>query len=150
MIVRLGSGMRPVFPTDRDNVPWGDIPMLSGIGRLGDFDLILSLSAGDPGIPAWVMMAGDRFHVPIGGGCTAVSAPQFYPYLGTGQLVGLAGGLKGAADYETLIREGIPGALPGPATVGMAPQSVAHLVIMVFIIIGNIAFFAGRKKEGAK
>jgi len=143
MIVRLGSSMSAVFPTDRDNLPYIEIPMLEQISDLTDFDLIISLSAGDPGVPAWVMMAGDRFGVPIGGGCTAVSAPQFYTYLQTGQMVGLLGGLKGAADYETLV-----GIQDGTAVEGMAPQSVAHLVIMGFIIIGNLAYFSQKKKGG--
>jgi hypothetical protein len=150
LIVRLGTDMSSAFPQDRDGVPYGDIPVLDHVSKLGDFDLILSLSAGDPGIPAWVMMAGDRYDVPIGGGCTAVSAPQFYPYLGAGQMVGLLGGLKGAADYETLIREGLEGTPPGTAIPGMAAQSIAHLVIMIFIILGNLAFFAARRRGGAK
>jgi hypothetical protein len=150
LIVRLGTDIASAFPQDRDGVSYEDIPVLDGIKKLGDFDLILSLSAGDPGIPAWVMMAGDRYGVPIGGGCTAVSAPQFYPYLGAGQMVGLLGGLKGAADYETMVRLGVTGAPPGTATPGMAAQSIAHLVIMIFIIIGNAAFFAGKKKGGVK
>ena len=145
MIVRLGSSMSAVFPTDRDNVPWSEIPMLRNITDLKSFSLVISLSAGDPGIIAWVMMAGDRFGVPIGGGCTAVSAPSLYTYLQTGQMVGMLGGLKGAADYETLI--GIKG---GQAIKGMAPQSVAHLVIMLFIVIGNIAYFTQRKRGGAR
>ena len=143
MIVRLGSSMEAVFPTDRDNLPWEEIPMLEHISDLTSFDLIITLSAGDPGVPAWVMMAGDRFGVPVGGGCTAVSAPQFYAYLQTGQMVGLLGGLKGAADYETLV--GIP---DGRAIEGMAPQSIAHLVIMSFIIIGNLAYFSQKRKGG--
>jgi len=145
MIVRLGSSMSAVFPTDRDNLPYEDIPMLEHISDLTSFDLVITLSAGDPGTPAWVMMAGDRFGVPVGGGCTAVSAPQFYTYLQTGQMVGLLGGLKGAADYETLV-----GIQNGPAVEGMAPQSVAHLVIMLFIIIGNVAYFSEKKKKGGR
>jgi hypothetical protein len=145
MIVRLGSSMSAVFPTDRDNVPWHDIPMLSNINKLEDFSLVISLSAGDPGIIAWVMMAGDRYGIPIGGGCTAVSAPLLYTYLQTKQMVGLLGGLKGAADYETLV--GIEG---GQAIRGMSPQSVAHIVIMLFIIIGNIAYFTQKRKGGAR
>lgn len=143
MIVRLGTSMRAVFPTDRDNVPWMEIPMLEGVFNLDDIDLVISLSAGDPGIIAWVMMAGDRYDIPIGGGCTAVSAPQLYTYLQTGQMVGLLGGLKGAADYETLV--GIEG---GQAIRGMSPQSVAHITIMLFIIIGNIAYFSQQRKKG--
>lgn len=143
MIVRLGTSMRAVFPTDRDNVPWLEIPMLESVFNLDDIDLVISLSAGDPGIIAWVMMAGDRYDVPIGGGCTAVSAPQLYTYLQTGQMVGLLGGLKGAADYETLV-----GIVGGQAVRGMSPQSVAHIVIMLFIIIGNIAYFSQQRKKG--
>ncbi len=145
MIVRLGSSMKAVFPADRDNLPWEEIPMLAQISDLTSFDLVITLSAGDPGVPAWVMMAGDRFGVPVGGGCTAVSAPQFYTYLQTGQMVGLLGGLKGAADYETLV-----GIKDGTAIEGMAPQSVAHLVIMLFIVIGNVAYFSEKKKGGRR
>ncbi len=81
LIVRMGSNIQTVFPNDYDGNPIADMPVMEGVNKLGDFDMIISLSAGDPGIPAWVMMAGDRFNIPIGGGCTAVSAPQFYPYL---------------------------------------------------------------------
>ena len=142
LIVRLGSGFKAVFPEDKDGMNWDAIPMLSEIKDISDFDLVLSLSAGDPGIPAWVMMAGDRFNVPIGGGCTAVSAPQFFPYLRSGQMIGLLGGLKGAADYETLTDS------PGKGIEGMAPQSIAHLVIMLLIVVGNISYFASRRRSG--
>jgi hypothetical protein len=151
-ILRMGSSIRAVYSQDHVGVPYDSIPVLRGIRRLRDIDMVISLSAGDPGIHAWVMMAGDTYGIPIGGGCTAVSAPEFYTYLGTGQLLGLLGGLRGAADYETLLCERIPGAPGGLAVPGMAAQSVSHLVIMAFIVIGNIAFIAGRKggKGGAK
>ncbi|PIE53208.1 hypothetical protein CSA37_02370 [Candidatus Fermentibacteria bacterium] len=150
LIVRMGSNIQSVFPTDYDGNPVDGMPVMEGLNKLSDIDMIISLSAGDPGLPAWVMMAGDRYDIPIAGGCTAVSAPQFYPYLGTGQMIGLLGGLKGAADYETMVRIGVDDVAAGTATPGMAAQSVAHLVIMLFIIIGNIAYLAGKKKGGAK
>ena len=36
-----------------------------------------------------------RYNVPIVSGCTAVSAPEYYPYVQSGQLLGLLGGLAG-------------------------------------------------------
>jgi hypothetical protein len=33
---------------------------------------------------------------------------------------------------------------------GMAPQSMSHLIIMFFIIIGNIAFIAEQRKAKKK
>ncbi len=148
LIVRMGSDIKSVFPTDYNGNPIEDMPIMDEVNKLGDFDMIISLSAGDPGVPAWIMMAGDRYNIPIGGGCTAVSAPQFYPYLGTGQMIGLLGGLKGAADYETMVRVGVDNAPAGTATPGMAAQSVAHLVIMLFIILGNISYLANKKRKG--
>ncbi len=146
-IVRMGSSIRAVYPQDKDGMPYDSIPLLGRVQSLKDIDLVISLSAGDPGIHAWVMMAGDRFGLPVGGGCTAVSAPEFYTYLGTGQMIGLLGGLKGAADYETMIRAGIDDPPPGTATPGMAAQSVAHLVIMGFIVLGNITFLTVRNRR---
>lgn len=149
-VLRMGSSIQAVYPQDRDGVPYDSIPMLRRVAGIRDLAMIICLSAGDPGIHAWVMMAGDRYGVPIGGGCTAVSAPEFYPYLGTGQMIGLLGGLKGAADYETLVREGVTGAPPGTATPGMAAQSIAHLVIMGFIVLGNITYLSVRRsRKGA-
>lgn len=149
-IVRMGSSIRAVFPQDRDGFPYDSIPLLTRIQSLRDIDLVVSLSAGDPGIHAWVMMAGDRFGLPVGGGCTAVSAPEFYTYLGTGQMMGLLGGLKGAADYETMVREGRENTPAGLATPGMAAQSIAHLVIMAFIVMGNISYLViHRRRKGA-
>ena len=44
----------------------------------------------------------------------------------------LIGGLAGAAEYETLIEH------PDAATSGMRPQSVTHLVLIVFIALGAL------------
>ncbi len=148
LIVRLGSDIKSVFPVDYDGNSIDDMPVMQGVNKLGDLDMIISLSAGEPGIETWVMMAGDRYNLPVGGGCTAVSAPQLYPFLATGQLIGLLGGLKGAGDYETMVRVGVENPPPGIAIAGMAAQSVAHLVIMLFIIIGNIAYLSEKKRKG--
>jgi len=57
---------------------------------------------------------------------------------------GLVGGLAGAAQYETLINK------PGTAIDGMRPQSVAHLVLIFFIIFGNICYFVNKKFDMKK
>ena len=48
--------------------------------------------------------------------------------------------MPGAAEYEKLVES------PGIAIKGMAAQSFAHIVIVVFIIFGNIAYFLKQKK----
>ncbi|RLC44535.1 MAG: hypothetical protein DRH44_02085 [Candidatus Coatesbacteria bacterium] len=142
VILAIGSDFSEPFPKDMYGDPTSEMDIMSNIENLNDIDLVIDLSAGDPGIPAWVMIANARFHRKIVGGCTAVSAPQFYPYLDSGQMVGLLGGMRGAADYETRLN------ILGTATAGMDAQSIAHIVIIIFIIIANIFFFVEKRKKG--
>jgi hypothetical protein len=82
----------------------------------------------------------DMYKTPVSGGVTAVSAPSIMPYVNEQkQLTGLLGGMKAAAEYEALIK------IPGSATQGMDAQSLAHLIIIILILIGNINYFYNRK-----
>jgi hypothetical protein len=71
-----------------------------------------------------------------------VQTPEYTPYLGR-QLLGILGGMKGGAEFEALTT------YRGKATKFMLAQSLAHLIVVAFIIIGNAAYFASRKKKGA-
>jgi hypothetical protein len=115
------------------------LPIMNDIRNYTSFKLTVPFAAGATP-DAWIEFAGARYHQPIALGLTAVSAPRYYPFF-PGQLKGLVGGLKGAAEYENLI-----GDKQGLATKGMDAQSVAHLLIILFIIIGNIAYFTAKKK----
>jgi hypothetical protein len=145
VIKSMGSSIPEVFPRDMAGRATAGLALMAKVHSLNDVALVIDLSAGDPGIPAWVRVGNALYHRKIAGGSTAVSAPQFFPYLQTGQLIGLLGGLKGASEYETLIN------YPGAATSRMDSQSVAHLVIIAFIIFANVAYFISRRyQEGEK
>ncbi len=114
---------------------------MDGLNKLSDFDFIYNLSAGYPGTYEWVQFAVDRFHVPVGAGNTAVQAPLVYPYLNTGQLSGLLGGMKGGAEFEKLVGH------KARATLSMVSQTAAHIFVILLIVVGNIAYFATRGKQ---
>ena len=141
VINTLGRNIKDKFPVDLNGDPVDDFTIMQGIRKVQDFDFVFALSAGDPGIPAWVMYAQARYHITLAGGCTAVSAAQFYPYINTGQLVGLLGGLKGAAEYETLVDQ------TGKGIEGMDSQSFAHLLIVGLIVLANISYFSKRGRD---
>ena len=141
VIQAMGTSIPAIFPTDQAGSPVEEFPIMEEVESFDDMDIIVDLSAGDPGIRHWVMIAQARYHKKVGGGCTAVSAPAFYPYLQTGQLVGLLGGLVGAAEYETLVKH------PDSATAGMSSQALSHAVIIIFVLIGNITFFIERRRS---
>ena len=142
------TDFKKMFPTDVNTVPYDSIEVLNGIKSCKDVDLIISIGGGRPGIKEWVLFVGDPAGVPTAAGVAAVVAPQLYPYYPK-QLLGLLGGVKGAAEYESHFKRRYPqfADMPTPATIMMGPQTVAHIVIMAFIIIGNILFFVGRRKE---
>ncbi len=122
-----------------------DIPMMAPITTVRDFTMILAVGSGFPGVKEWVQFAGDPTGVPVGGGVTAVEAPLLYPYYPT-QLRGLLGGLQGAAEYERLLLDDHPEFHEAAqvALVRMFPQTIAHMVIVAFVILGNISYFAQR------
>ena len=65
-------------------------------------------------------------------------------------MLGLMGGIKGAAEYEAELMRRYPQFKDRshPGIDMMGPQAVAHVVIMLFIVIGNIAYFTVRRRGG--
>ena len=141
---QMGQSIPKTFPVDNRGIPVNKIPVMKGIQNFQQIRLIVNVSAGYPGTKEWVQQVVSRYHVPMVAGVTAVSAPEYYPYLQAGQLHGLLGGMAGAAEYEILV------GAPGLATRGMDAQSLAHLFIAFMIILGNLAFLAGSKKGNGR
>jgi hypothetical protein len=151
VINSIASNIRTLFTGDEAGTPIDSIAMMSEVRNLGDFDLILSVASGFPGLKEWVQFGGDRVNVPVAGGVTAVEAPLLYPYYPR-QLLGLMGGLQGAAEYEAALVHQYPKfqETSEEAIKKMGPQTVAHLVILVLIVLGNTAYFLSRPGRGGR
>lgn len=144
VIQRMGSSFKSMFSTDFYGTPYDSLPLTEGITNFSNIDFSMNLSAGYPGTIEWVQVAVDRYGVKLAAGNTAVQAPQVYPYLNSGQLKGLLGGLNGAAEFEKVV------GVIGKGTKFMVSQSAAHVIVIAFIIIGNAAFFLGDKRKKSK
>lgn len=141
------TDLRKMYPADINNVPLDSLPVLNGIKSCKDFSLIVALGGGFPGPKEWVLYVGDPGNVPVVAGAAAVTAPQLYPYYPK-QLLGILGGIKGAAEYEEHLAEVYPRFVdtPKPGIKMMGPQTLAHVVVMIFIVIGNIVYFRSRRE----
>ncbi|MEC7855585.1 MAG: hypothetical protein VYC61_02495 [Candidatus Neomarinimicrobiota bacterium] len=135
------SNIRKLYTVDVYQKKIDEIPVMKGINNVKDFDFLFSSSAGFPGTIEWVQYASDPTGVPMASGVTSIQVNEVMPYVQAGQMVGVLAGMPGAAEYESLINQ------KGSATSGMDAQSVAHLVIVLFIILGNISFFIERKRS---
>jgi len=120
--------------------------------NIEDFDFVFSLSAGYPGSTEWVQFACDPKNIPLSTGCTSIQATDILPYVKNGQIRGILAGMPGAAEYESLVEEELQkmdiNIKPGKASGMMAAQSIAHVVIVLFIILGNITYYITRKQTG--
>lgn len=135
------SNIRKLFSVDARQTKVDEIPMMDGIKNFKDFDFLFSASAGYPGTIEWVQYASDPTGIPMSSGVTSIQVNEVMPYVQSGQMVGVLAGMPGAAEYESLIGQ------KGSATSGMDAQSIAHLVIVLFIVLGNISYFIDRKRS---
>jgi len=144
VITSLGESISTTFSQDFEERPTSGMAAFEGVSTLRDVGLIIDIAAGSS-VEPWVAYGSDKYGVEMAAGCTAVIGPDLYPYAHSGQLTGIIGGLRGVADYETLLGE------PGSAVKGMPAQSVSHGIIIAFVILGNVLFFLSRRspKEGA-
>lgn len=144
VILGMGESIEQVYPVTPDGRTTSDLPVMEGVETYEDVALVVDFAAGN--IPfAWIAYAGERYKQDIATGITAVMATDLYPYLQSDQLIGLINGLKGAAEYENLLKLD-PSKAPG--MLGMSAQSIAHLLIIFLVIAGNIAYFAsGRHRR---
>ena len=148
LINALLSDFTSMYTSDLAGDDIESFPMMEGIENLRNFDIILAIGSGFPGTKEWVQFAGDPGDIPVGGGTTAVMAPLLYPYYPK-QMLGFLGGLQGAAEYEAALMNAYPKyrTMSREASTTMGPQVTAHLVIVGFILIGNLTFFLEKRKK---
>ena len=140
VILGIGTDITQVYKTDHREIPIAEIPAMKGVRNYNDIGLVIDLASSNT--PSdWIRYAQARFKQTVAAGITAVMATDYYPYLQSGQLTGLLNGLKGAAEYEHLV------GYKGLASLGMTSQSIAHLAIIGFVILGNIGYFASRRRR---
>jgi uncharacterized protein YneF (UPF0154 family) len=140
-ILSMGQNFRIPYPTDYYGTRLDSIPMMQGVNNYSQVAFVCDLTAGNVA-DAWISYGQSRFNFELALGLTGVMAADYYPFLNSGQLIGIMGGLFGAAQYEQLADN------PGLAKDGMRVQVFAHLVIILFIIIANVGFFVSRRKQG--
>ncbi len=140
----LARNIPSTVATDWKGRRLGELPMMRGVQTFHDNVSLLIDITGSSTIHEWITMVHAPTGVPIGFACTAVMAPEAYPYLDSRQLVGMLTGMRGAAEYEQLI------GAPGFGVTAMAGQSFAHLCILGLIALGNLPILAAALRRGRR
>jgi hypothetical protein len=155
LMKQMGVEIAGVFPGDYRGTPLSELPLMQKVRNYSNVDLVVSLATNVIG-EWWVNLVNAQYGTPVAVGCTAVSAPKFYAYLNSGQMIGLLGGLKGASEYERLVVNHYPNtravyddATQFSAMKGMDVQTIDHSVIILFILLGNVIYFTTRSRSKA-
>jgi hypothetical protein len=153
---RMAVSIKDLFPADVSGRETASMPIIQATKNYKDVAVVISLSTGIIG-EYWANLVNAQFGVPVAVGCTAVSAPKYYAYLRAGQMMSLLGGLKGASEYEKLMKDHYevaretyakPAEKKASATTGMDVQSIVHVIIIAFIIFGNTIYFLTIRQGG--
>lgn len=139
-MLQMGESIQRTFPTDYYGTPYEQIPMLESVQNYQQIPAVFSMASTAVG-EYWAIYPGTRYGLNVTLGLTAVYTADMQPFYQSGQVKGMLGGLKGAAEYEKRIGKLADG------TAGMRSQKMVHYVIIAFIILGNVAYVASRRKQ---
>lgn len=127
-------------------------PTFSKLKTLKDVSILGEMAA-SPYIPSYIQFfRKDDYSPKFIHGPTSIMIPPAYNYLDSGQLAGLIEGVPGAAIYAQILEKKFPPKVnqtaggkikskPHPAIVMNTALGIAQLLIIFFIIVGNIMDF---------
>ncbi len=140
-ILSMGESIPRTFPQDYLGKPYDTFELLREVKNYDDVAAVISITDGSL-TTHWMEYGSARYGVKVLAGMTAAMVTTYDPYVASGQMYSLVGGLRGAAEYEELIHK------RGGGARGMLAQTTAHLYVILLIIIGNVVYFRGRRKRG--
>ena len=146
LVLGFGKDIGEIYQRDAYRTLLTDIPLMQQLTNYDDIALLISLASGATP-PIWVAYANARYNQAVAAGVTGVMVSDFFPYLDSGQMVGLLPGLKGAAEYEKLVKAAGYTTESGQGAPGMSIQSVVHIVLILLIVFCNVAHFITRRRE---
>ena len=145
----IGQSLRSAYPNDAlAKAPYDSFPLLRDVGDSSrGIAMLITISAGFPGILEWIPQLCTRYEVPVLAGTTAVQTPSLFPYHPR-PLLGYLGSATGATQYLQLVTPGTPALQPvrDENQRRMVAQGWGHLYIVALIVLGNILYVRSRRR----
>ena len=150
----IGRNVKSVFQTDFRHVStqnYDKLPLMREVNSVRDFGCLWVVDY-QPSLD-WVVFFDPTSRVPILFASAGMVSSGYYPYVSSGQLKGIMVGTRGSAEYEQLLRETYGKAFDVSEMRGqklVVPLAFGHVVIIAFIICGNIGMVARRRLNTQK
>ncbi len=136
-----------LFKKDVRGNSLSDLPIFNGTKGLESISLVTHFTSLVGTLDTLLQfMKNKDYRPPMAHGCTSITIPQAFIYLDSGQLGGLLEGVAGAAWYSALLKKQDPARGVDSSQTINTGLGVAHLVIILLVVIGNIAALVGGRK----
>ncbi|MGE5264598.1 MAG: zinc-ribbon domain-containing protein [Acidobacteriota bacterium] len=118
----------------------GSLPITANIKSMRNVALVVELAGSEDSLKMWMEQVQPRGGAHIAAGVSAGVEPKAQAYYDAKQIDAVLSGLVGAAQYEILSNQ------PGLAVTSVDAQSAAHVVLVLIIVLGNIAYWVSRAR----
>lgn len=145
----IGRNVKSVYRTDFRGTATDDfrkLPLMRQVVNAKSFQALWVVDY-QPNLD-WTVFLDPRGETPILFASAGMVSTGYYPYIASKQLKGMLVGVRGAAEYETLLREKYGDRFIDKDLRGgklLVPLAFGHLVIILFIVAGNIGILAARR-----
>lgn len=136
-MTELAKDMR-FLGTDYMGTPLDQLPVMEGVYDNKDVALVITFSTASGGISSptdWVQQWATPYGATLACVVLKMMMPTVSPYYGAGQVKALIPGAGAAAEYELLIDK------PGEGLASTDALSLAHLLVISLMVLGNIGYF---------
>lgn len=139
------SGLAEDFPgfmkQDKTGKALSELPAVSFVKNYKQIGAVVDVTSVSL-IDYWIAYLTTPKHIPLIYCPTAVMSASAYPYLDSGQLVGMLNGVMGAVQYETLIGRSN---IASDASATSWALSCAHIYIILLIVLGNVGYLVAKR-----
>ena len=140
--------LRDVLRVDANSIPLREVPCMQNVSKFSQIPMLVEITGLTGVFAMWLQFFQTETHRPVViHGCTSITIPEAYIFLDSGQITGLLEGMAGCAYY--MERLGYSKIRPHKVMTNMTALSLAHLVIIGFIIVGNIGMFIKQRRNRA-
>jgi hypothetical protein len=143
--IAKATELKQQLPADIEGTAFEDLPALKGVTTIRDISMLMEFTGSVGLFNVWLQFFQVEGYRPqYVHGCTAITIPEAHIFFSSKQIVGLHEGAAGAAWYEKLLNDNYPNRKPGNAIRIMSSLAVAHLLVIGFIVLGNLGLLAQR------
>lgn len=139
------ADLHEVLKIDANSTPIEDLPLMEKVKTIDDIMMLMEFTGLVGVFNSWLQyFQGPPFVY----GCTSITIPEAFIYYSSKQIIGFFEGIAGAAWYEVLLTEHYP--TRSAETVAIRVNtglSYAHLVVIGFILLGNVGLLIRRIKR---